>query len=310
MPVYEPELVQLIDEAVRRLQEEMEQAAPSMARRVSEWMTGLAGGRAEDYFRHPQGFPMLLLPWWLEKTIHRVPDPAFQADLVYSTINGYYHIRLIDNLMDGHATMEREILPSLGFFHDQFQGTYYRYFGHGHPFWDFFRGVWFAAAEAAVEDAALESIDLQQFEETAAVKTCAAKIPLAAVCLRYERKDLIEAWSSFTDRFSRWHQMWNDVFTWRRDIKHGTATYFLSEGGRRKAATQSIAEWVMKGGFHWGLQLLHEWLSEMKDTATGLGSSELLLYLDRREALLAEQSSTMASALSAARQLLSALDEV
>jgi len=66
----------------------------------------------EEYFKHPRSFPILLLPWWLEKTLHPCPDAAFQLDLVRSTINGYYYIRLIDNLMDGHATVELKLLPA------------------------------------------------------------------------------------------------------------------------------------------------------------------------------------------------------
>ena len=95
--MYDQELSRIIDAALARIQADMVQAAPSMAQQVSSWMRELGNGSPQSYFKHPLGFPMLLLPWWVEKTLHASPETAFQADLVYSTINGYYHIRLIDN---------------------------------------------------------------------------------------------------------------------------------------------------------------------------------------------------------------------
>src|SRR6185436_17636072 len=105
--MYDPRLSPLISTAVSRLQAEMSASAPVMAQQISGWMHYLSGStQVENYFKHPQAFPSLLLPWWLEKSLAGEPDLPFQADLAYSTINGYYAIRLTDNLMDGHATVE------------------------------------------------------------------------------------------------------------------------------------------------------------------------------------------------------------
>ena len=153
--MYDQELSHIINAAVSRMHAEMEQAAPFLAQQVSNWLTDLCDGKPEAYFKHPLGFPMLLFPWWLEKTLHQNPDTAFQADLVYSTINGYYYIRLIDNLMDDHATVELKLLPALGFFHVQFQAAYQRHFDHHHPFWEFFKTAWFYSAEVTIKDANL-----------------------------------------------------------------------------------------------------------------------------------------------------------
>jgi hypothetical protein len=307
--MYDQELSSIVDATFSRIQAEMEQTAPFMAKRVHDWVTDLYGAKPEARFKHPIAFPMLLFPWWLEKTVHQHPDTAFQADLVYSTVNGYYFIRLIDNLMDGHATDELKLLPALGFFHTQFQAAYQRHFDDGHPFWGFFERVWFQSAEVTIRDADLADLTREQFIRVAAKKTCAAQIPMAAVCYRYERQDLIAAWSRFLDLFGRWHQMWNDVFTWRRDIQNGTRTYFVSEAYRRKGATQSASEWVIWEGLDWGIDLLQEWMDDLRAVARHLRSEDLADYLAEREAMLAEQREQVAAGLQSAAELLGLLEQ-
>jgi hypothetical protein len=307
--MYDQELSSIVDAAFSRIHVEMQRTAPNMAQRVHNWMTDLYGTEPEARFKHPLAFPMLLFPWWLERTVHQHPDTAFQADLVYSTVNGYYFIRLIDNLMDGHATVELKLLPALGFFHTQFQAAYQRYFPHGHPFWAVFERVWFRSAEATIVDADLADLSQEQFVRVAANKTCAAKIPVVAVCCRYERQDLIAPWSRFLDLFGRWHQMWNDVFTWRRDIEQGTRTYFLSEADRRKSATQSATEWVMWEGFDWGISLLQEWMDDLRAAASHLKSEDVAGYLDERETMLAEQREQVVAGLQSAVELLELLEQ-
>lgn len=307
--MYDQELSRIIDAALVRMQTEMEQAAPFLAQRVCAWMTDLGNGSPPDYFKHPLGFPMLLVPWWLEKTLHASPDTAFQADLVYSTINGYYYIRLIDNLMDGHATVELELLPALGFFHTQFQAAYRRYFDHRHPFWEFFERVWFQSAEATIKDAGLKDLDREQFFQVSARKTCAAMIPATAVCYKYEHQDLIAPWSQFLDLFGRWHQMWNDVVTWRKDVENGTRTYFLSEADRARQPTESVAEWVFRRGFDWGMETLLAWMADLRSMAQGLNSPDLVAYLDQREAMVRVQHEQAAADAKSARVLLDLLRE-
>lgn len=307
--MYDQELSRIIDAALARIQADMVQAAPFMAQQVSSWMRALGNGSPQSYFKHPLGFPMLLLPWWVEKTLHASPETAFQADLVYSTISGYYHIRLIDNLMDGHATVELKLLPALAFFHTQFQAAYQRHFDHHHPFWEFFERVWFQSAEVTIEDARLEDLDLEQFMRIAAKKTCAAKIPVAAVCYRYEHQDLIGPWSQFLDLFGRWHQMWNDLFTWRKDIENGTRTYFLSEADRRKSSNQSVTEWVIGEGLVWGIELLQTWMGDLRSASKDLRSAELAVYLDERASMLAARREKVEAGLQSAAMLLELLEQ-
>jgi hypothetical protein len=301
----EPPLDGLLTTALARLQAEMQAAAPFLAGQVSAWMKALARTPSpEDYFRNPLSFPLLLLPWWLEQTIRPQPDVAFQADLVFSTVNGYYYIRLLDNVMDGHPVtsgagvgVELTLLPAAAFFHTQFQAAYQRHFGPAHPFWDDFSRLWFRSADVTAQDASLSEVSLEAFRRYAGQKVCAVKIPLAAVCHRYDRVDRLEAWSRFVDALGAWHQLCNDVFDCSKDLRHGTGTYFLSQAERRKAAGESAAGWVVREGFDWGIATLHAWLAEARGLARPLGSPQLLAYLDGREAMLRRQQAEVGEGL-------------
>jgi hypothetical protein len=304
------ELSLLIDAAVARIRSDLEDAAPFMAGLAARWMEHLADGAPEAYFKHPLGFPMLLFPWWLEKAIHDNPDLVFHGDLVHSTVSGYYYVRLVDNLMDGHATVELHLLPVLGFFHTLFQAAYQRYFDHAHPFWNDFKAIWFRSAEVTIQDALLEDIDRAQFEQIAAQKTCAARIPLTAVCHRYDRQDLIAPWSDLLDLFGCWHQMWNDVFGWIRDTRHSTTTHFLSEAERRKGPTETATEWILREGMDWGIDCLQPWMDRMQAMARDLGSEDLVAYLDGRQTMLLDQRQSLDAGLRSVADLLDRLSEL
>jgi hypothetical protein len=296
--MYDAQLSSLITAAMSRLRTDMAQVAPVMAQRVTRWMQYLAGATPpENYFKHPQAFPSLLLPWWLEMSLVGEHDVHFQADLAYSTINGYYAIRLIDNLMDSHATVELKLLPALNFFQTQFQAAYHPYFTADHPFWDFFQTTWFHAAEVTLEDALLTDLNITQFEQVAAQKTCAAKIPLAAVCYHYDRPDMIESWSRWVDMFGCWHQLLNDCFGWHRDYVSQTPTYFLAEAERRRQPDEPVAGWVARAGFAWALETAQKWMSALQTLAQKLHSPELLAYLETREAMLQRQATEVTAGL-------------
>jgi len=153
--VYSPALTTLLDQALTRLDDELRSAMPGSAPQIIAWTEQLAGASSRrHYFQHPVAFPSLLLPWWVLHRIltpRQVADLDMQATLVYSTVNGYYYIRLIDNIMDAHAAVEKQLLPALNFFHTQFQSAYQLFFSAGHPFWPVFRQIWFLSAEMAIE---------------------------------------------------------------------------------------------------------------------------------------------------------------
>jgi hypothetical protein len=46
-------------------------------------------------------------------------------------------------------------------------------------------------------------------------KVVGASIPIAAVCHRYDRSELLAPWSAFVELLGRWHQMLNDPAVWQ-----------------------------------------------------------------------------------------------
>ena len=306
--MYDSSLRRIVKSAASRLQSEMREASPFMETQVTPWRQQLSGStEPEDYFLHPKSFPMLLLPWCVGTACRKEPDVPFQSALAYSTINGYYYIRLIDNVMDGDKDIEVGLLPSLNFFHTQFQSAYQDYFPAGHPFWAHFTRVWLRSGESAMEDASLGELDRELFVKIAAQKVCAVKIPVVAVCYHCERPELIEPWYTFIDRLGCWHQMFNDVFDWFKDTSHAARTYFLSEAARRKGPDESVAAWVVREGFAWGCEVLAEWMTDLKEQGNELGSRELRAYLDERAAMFAEQCDEAHAGLQGMARLLAKL---
>ncbi|MBL8057879.1 MAG: hypothetical protein JNK29_14340 [Anaerolineales bacterium] len=304
LPFADPALDDLLRGALRRLEAELAAQTPFLAGRVAAWLRALAAGAApEAYFLNPIGFPLLRLPWWLAEAL-AARDPEFQADLVFSSVNGYYFIRLLDNVMDGHAAAgERELLPAAALFHTGFQAPYQRWFPAGHPFWTDFQREWFGAAEAAARDASLPEVDAAAFQQWAARKVSAAKIPLAAVAHHAGRPEQLAAWAGFVDAYGAWHQMWNDVFDWSKDLRLGTRTYFLTEAGRRRQPDETPAAWVARTGFAWGVAELEAGLARARGLAEALGSPALLAYLDARGAMLRQSRAALAPGLEALAKL-------
>ena len=308
--MYDDTVRDTIIAAIIRIEARMAQTVPFMAKHISTWTRDLSGSaQPADYFLHPLSFPMLLLPWWVEKACRSGPDLPFQSELAYSTTCGYYYIRLIDNAMDGDTDMDLELLPALSFFHSQFQFAYQRYFPANHPFWDHFHDIWLHAAESAMQDATLPSSDRAQFTQIAAQKVCAAKIPVVAVCYRRRRPDCIRAWFQVVDTLGCWHQMLNDLLDWHKDMGHHNQTYFLSEAGRRRATDEPVSTWVVREGFAWGCDILHTWMAELKEMAQHLQSPDLLAYLEARDTLFAERKAQVQAGFQNMARLLAALPQ-
>ncbi|RME98923.1 MAG: hypothetical protein D6768_16195 [Chloroflexi bacterium] len=280
-------LNQIVAQASERLEADLHTAMPEVGAAVNQWLRGLSGtANPADYFLHPLAFPSLLLPWWLDGTLNGNPDAAVQAELVYSTINGYYAIRLVDNVMDGHATVEPQLLPVVNYFQTRFQSVYQQYFPAGHPFWEVFNTCWFRSAEAAVLDSRLTDIDAVRFREISAQKVCAAKIPLAAVCFLHGQPERHQPWAEFVDAFGAWHQMLNDTFDWHKDLKNGTATWFLSEAERQRRREEPVVAWVAREGLDWAIATLDGWMADLQNAAARLACAPLADYLTMRQQLL------------------------
>jgi hypothetical protein len=301
------ELEGLVARAFSRTRDRLREGAPTLSAHVSRWVRSLSHhAPPESYFTHPQAFPMLLLPWWLEAKIATKVDRTFQEDLVYSTVNGYYFVRMVDDLMDREHVADSTVLPALIFFHMEFQLTYQRHFPGDHLFWDAFAMESFAAAEAASSDAGLDQIDRETFVRICAKKIAGVRVPLAAVCFRYERPDLVEPWNRFMDAFGCWHQMQNDVFGWSRDLAHDRRTYFLSEASRRRG-NASTAAWAISDGLAWAYEQLQTWMSEVRIRARDLECPPLSAYIEQRNQTLATEWHGLAKNLAVLEQAAGAL---
>ncbi len=290
-----------------RLTDRLDHHTPELGRHVSDWMGSLAEGAATSYFTHPEAFPMLQLPMWLERTVAHDNDPELDSRIAYSTICGYYFVRMLDNLMDGEV-VPSPALPAMILLHTEFQATYQEVFPAGHAFWPDFMRFSYASAEMASMDSALRTVDAEAFQRVSSRKIAGSKIPIAAVCHRYGRTDRLDAWSDVVDLLGRWHQMRNDVLDWARDRQRGGSTYFLTTADLRAASGESTVEWIGREGLTWARGELSTWMNELRELARGLGSSGLQSYLEERERRSADAWERIAADLAAINELALSLD--
>ena len=288
-PSSDPQFLVVVQRAFDRLRTELQSSGDFLFGRAWQWMIKLSGkDRPEDYFLRPRSAPIVILAWWLEQALGKVPDPDLQSDLVYATVNKYYFIRLLDNVVDGHG-VDPPLLHALGVWHAQFQGAYFRRFPSDHAFWEYFYRIWNRSAEVTARDSALTNIDLAAFVQYAAAKSCAATLPMAAVCYHYDRLDVLPAWLRFWEAFGRWNQMRDDLFDWQKDRNNGTPSYLLCEAERRRAGDEGTVDWLVREGFAWAVRLLDEWATEMKEAARRLNNPAVDEYVGFRKADLDAQ---------------------
>jgi len=303
--IYEPDLAGALERAVGRLRRGLDKFSPPLAAAMDAWLNKLTGPRAlADYFTHLRAFPIMLFPWWMEARLAGIHDLGFQEDLAVSSFSGYLYIRLIDNIMDEPGSADLRLLPLANYFHTEFQSAYFKRFPPGDDFWNVFHRTWMRSAEASFLDAGGESIDERRFLDVSAKKTCAGKIPLAAVCRRYDLRAVPEPWLKAFDLAAAFHQMFNDLFDFQRDLEAGTATYFLSEGMRRKGEMETMAGWVLREGFDWGRDRLDVWLGELALCAEACGSPGMKTYVERRALDLRTTSGEVGAGLQNMKRLL------
>ena len=232
-----------------------------------------------------------------------------QKSIAYSTANGYYYIRLIDNIMDGDNQEDNNLLTTLNFFHTEFQSSYFQYFPANHRFWIDFKEHWFHSGDCAMQDAILTELNEEQFKQIAAQKVCAVKIPVAAVFYYHDYSDLIQIWCRLIDLIGCWHQMMNDLFDWNKDLMHHTTTYFLSEANRLKNDHETVFDWVAREGFNWGCQVVIIWASELKKMALNLESQEMFDYFKTREEMFLKRKGDVLKGFESLVQLISKFRE-
>lgn len=283
-----------IDAAFARMDARL-RATPELRRRVFGWLARLSPtADPADYFRQQRTLPILSLPDWVGQNLGAAVDEAFYDDLTYSTIAGYCHIRLLDDVMDGDPAADPTLLPAAGFFHAEFQQAYVTYFEPRHPFWEWFTSLWFGAIQGTIADAGLGTITLEQFQEISALKVSPAKIPVVATCLRHGKPDALPARLDLCDRLGCIAQMTDDLFDWQDDLEHpGRTTYFLSEAERRRDREEPLAAWILREGFAWGVETIQSWSDALRDDATALGGEGLARHLREEAAALADRAARL-----------------
>lgn len=303
-------LRQILQQAADRFYANLNSALPRTAPLIAARLKRVpAGARTVEVCLATQSFPAFSMPWWITPPEARGHDPEFQQDLCYSTLNGYYFVRLIDNVQDGDGPADlRQLLPAGGYFHAQFQSPYQRWFPADHPFWATFQAAWNEQAEAAAVEAELVEIDLPAFLSVSALKFGAAKGPLAAAAYRYGREAELPAWFAFVDRLGAMSQLANDLFDWHHDSLAGINTYIQSEYRRRRGGPdETIHRWIMREGFELGAAQIRDWHRDLQAMAAALGAPEATLWLERRGALLEREISSGRAALTALRELADAM---
>jgi len=305
---YDPALARSVGRAFERLDARLAVASPTLAGQVATWTRALAhDARPERYFLDPSGFPLLLLPWWLEGSLAGGHDAGFGDDLVYSSVTGYLVVRLVDDLMDRDAPIELAVAPAVIVLHGEFLGALAPHFEAGHAFWDELRRWSGASAEMAAVDAGLTRIDRATFERVSARKTVGAKIPLAAVAHHLDRRSELGPWLDLVDVLGRWHQMADDVRDWARDLAGGRMTYFLSEAADRAGADGSIGAWIVGDGLAWAHAELDGWMEALTSMASGIDSPPLTAYVQARARAATASRARLMRELPALRRLADAL---
>jgi hypothetical protein len=303
-----PALPGLLRDAHARLRTRIEQLAPALSTALLPWMEARAarGAPPEHYFTHPMAFPLVLLPWWLDETMGGSVDASLQSDLLYSSMSGYYVIRLIDDVMDESDAVAARLLPAVCVLHAEFQSSYARRFSADHPFWIGFHEAWASGSDAALAETLLPSVDEESFVRISARKVSASIIPMRAVAWHHGVGDLPGPWASLFPVLCSFHQRYNDLFDWQRDLEAGARTWFLCEAERRRHGDESVSAWVAREGFELCMSRLESDLAQLDAFALATGCTALRQYLEVRRAILDDAATNARAGLAALGPLLAA----
>lgn len=304
-PLPSPLLSKVLRDAHQGLQGRLRALAPELAEELLPWMAARAGQGmpAEAYFTHPAAFPLIALPWWLEESIAGCVDVDLQADLMHSSMAGYYLIRLIDDVMDRSTAAAVHLLPAVAVLHAEFHGRYTGRFAADDRFWPEFYQRWAESHQAASVDSRLVEIDRQTFARICARKVAAAFIPMIAAARRHGLAAPPAPWPELFNELCAWHQLHNDVFDWQRDRSAGLRTWFLCEADRRRSADESVSAWVAREGFELGLSELEAGLARLLEFADQTGSGAVIAYFGDRAARLEREAVEVRPALPALRAM-------
>jgi len=277
----DPLLECLISNALLRFDANLRAALPRTAPQLLKFLHSVPT-RPEQVLS-VRAFPHFVLPYWLSPARARGADAEFQTDVIYSTISGYYSIRLCDNIADNDSSPElRKFAPCAAYLDSEFIRPYMKYFPTTHEFWSVFDEFWAKQAEASVADSLLDDVDEATFASLSSKKFTATKIPIVAVQFRYrETLTSFEQWLRFVDCLGDFAQFSNDFFDWHHDSKYRITTYVSSES-KRRAPRNTVTEWFLNEGLDWGVAELKLRFDNVKLQATALGNKAVLDWVTAR----------------------------
>lgn len=269
-----------VAEAIRSqweaLTDDLRRIAPILASALDSWAPKVLGDPPWSAFVRLESYPLVHLPVWAAPSLS---DPAL-VHITRSTLAGYLYVRLTDNAMDADSDdHEIDLLPLGAYLHTEFQHPYQHLFDVDSNFWNLFRTAWTQANEAALADRQDSHPDLDRFERVTARKTTGSIIPVAAALHLSRHEDQLPGWQSFVTTFGRSHQLENDLFGWRKDLRHGNPNLLLGEAVRSGTNPDT---WFLDGGFAWAADLLLGYADQVVADATALASPALINYLHVR----------------------------
>ncbi len=277
----QPSLEQLVSDAFVRFESNLRAALPRTAPQILALLHGASPLFDREKVLSPKAFPHYVLPYLLSPARARAVDIEFQTDILYSTVNGSYSIRLCDNIADNDSSPElRKVTPCVAYFDKEFVRPYMKYFPVDHEFWPCFDKFWSQQCEVSSADSLLNDVDYETSLSLSSKKFTATKIPIAGIQFRYQELD-VQQWFKFVDLLGFFAQFNNDFFDWHHDSLYGITTYISSEA-RRRAPRESLARWFLREGFDWGVSILRSRFNDVKQEAERLGNPAVLDWVVAR----------------------------
>ena len=170
----DPFLDQLVSTAFRLFDANLEAALPRATPKIREFLRRVPT-RPEHIF-NARSFPIVVLPYWLSPSRERTVDAEFQTDMIYSSISGYYSIRLCDNIADNDSPPElRKLAPCTLYFDSEAIRPYRKHFPTTHEFWNLFDTFLAQQAEASAADSLLDDVDAETFASLSSKKFTGTK---------------------------------------------------------------------------------------------------------------------------------------
>src|SRR5665213_1642065 len=126
------------------------------------------------------------------------------------------------------------------------------WFEPGSPFWECFRELWLGMADATVSGSRRTVFAEADLENATARKIAAVKIPVAAVCFRYGREDLLAGWFGFYDAFCCAHELLDDLCDCFSDLAAGRSSFLLSQAARDKLPGETMESYLVRAGLERG----------------------------------------------------------